>query len=91
MKKLTKKEQKTREDRVSRIYGQVCNGVQVSVFALSGIMKVGLASIEAGDDDAVLGDKIKAHVETIRFPAENARSTIPKPDLEDDDVWPCND
>lgn len=66
MKKLTKKEQKARGDRVSRVYGQTCSGIQISIWDMGKVMNVGLESIEAGDDDATLGQKIQAFVETIR-------------------------
>ena len=66
MKTPTKKEQKARRDRVSRIYTQTCSGIQISIWDMSKIMDVGLASIEAGDDDTALGQKIRAFVETIR-------------------------
>jgi len=60
------KGQKAIDARINHVYLQRCSGIQVSVLDIGGIFKVGYASVAAGDNDATLGDKIAAHVATIR-------------------------
>lgn len=57
---------KANESRVSKIYGQVANGVQVPIFSLSEIMNAGLASVAAGGDDAAIGEAIMVVVNRVR-------------------------
>jgi hypothetical protein len=63
MKKLSKK---AVERKVSELYAQSCSGIQVSIFDLGKIMKVGEASVLAGDSDELVKSKLRAFVETIR-------------------------
>lgn len=62
----SKKEIKAREDRVARAYARACHGVQISIWDMKKISDVGMASIDAGDDESTLEAKIAAFVETIR-------------------------
>jgi hypothetical protein len=64
--KTTKAQTRRNEDRVTRLYGQACHGVQVSVFDLGKIMKVGLEGIAAELDDETIKTKISEFVQTIR-------------------------
>ena len=65
--KISKKAQdKLNKDRVVAAYNATCNGIQVNVMDLSRISAVGDAAIAEGVDDIVLGQRIRAFVETIR-------------------------
>jgi hypothetical protein len=63
---MTKKQKKLNEQRISRIYGQRCSGVQVNVMDLGKVFKVAEDGIAAGMGDEALGNVIAAFVETIR-------------------------
>jgi hypothetical protein len=63
---MTKAQTRRNEDRVTCLYGQACQGVQVSVFDLSKIMKIGLDSITEGLDDETIKTKLAEFVQTIR-------------------------
>jgi len=65
-KKITKKAKKAMEDRVTAAFGRTCDRIQINIMDTVRVMKVGLASVEAGDDDTVLGQKLRAFVDTIR-------------------------
>lgn len=65
--KLTPKQQaKANDKRVETAYHATCNNITIPLMKITDIHKVGLASIAAGDNDEVLGQKIRAYVETIR-------------------------
>jgi hypothetical protein len=64
--KMTKKALNEIADRVAKMFGQECYGVQVSIWDLGKVSKVGAESIMAGDDDATTRAKLRAFVETIR-------------------------
>jgi hypothetical protein len=63
---MTKAESKKLDSRISRIYGQVCNGVQIDIMAIGKVMQVGRNAAIAGGDDAHVGAAIASYVETIR-------------------------
>lgn len=63
---MTKKEIKAARDRVSAIYGKRCHGIQIPIMAMGKVMDTGMAAIAEGLDDAGVGDKVVAYVETIR-------------------------
>lgn len=66
-KKLSAKAQdKANHARFSAVYGKTCHGIQIPVMKMGEVMRIGLDSIAAGDDDQILGEKIKAFVESIR-------------------------
>jgi hypothetical protein len=62
-----KAQEKANNDRISRLYATGCHGVQISIWDMSGVLKVGHEGIAAGLDDDALRAKIVAHVETIRM------------------------
>jgi hypothetical protein len=64
--KTTKAQIKRNEDRVSRLYTQACNGVQINIFDIGKVMKVGLAGVAEGLDDEALKVRIAEFVATIR-------------------------
>jgi len=65
--KLTVKQQaKVDDDRISSAYSRSCSGLPIDIMLLSKVSAVGHASIACGDDDATLGTKLRAFVETIR-------------------------
>ena len=63
---MTKAQIKRNRDRVEKLYGQACNGVQVPIMSLGKIMAAGLAAVEAGLDDAGITAKIVEVVATVR-------------------------
>jgi predicted regulator of amino acid metabolism with ACT domain len=58
--------QKKVEARIDRAYRAMCSGVEIDMFDISKVFAVGRAAVAEGVDDAVLGERIKAFVETIR-------------------------
>jgi len=65
--KLTPKQQAKANDlRVHNAYHANCNNITIPLMKILDVQKVGLASIAAGDNDEVLGQKIREYVETIR-------------------------
>lgn len=60
------KKLKEDEKRVSAIYKQRCSGIQIDIFDMSKIMRVGIEAVAEGLDDQAVGDKIRAFVESIR-------------------------
>jgi hypothetical protein len=58
--------QKKVEARIDRAYRAHCEGIQISVLDISKVFAVGQSAVAEGVDDAVLGERIKAFVETIR-------------------------
>ncbi len=52
--------------RFTALYGQSCNGVQISVFDMGKVMRVGLDAIRAGLDDEGVKAKLVEFVSTIR-------------------------
>jgi len=63
---MTKSESKKLDSRISRIYGQVCSGVQIDVMAIGKVMQVGRDAALKGGDDSQVGAAIASYVETIR-------------------------
>lgn len=63
--KKTKKQDALDRARVGRIYGQVANGRQVPIMALTPIMAAGLLALDAGGDDAAIGVAVKAAVDKV--------------------------
>ena len=65
--KLSVKAQaKANASRFNLIYAKSCHGIQISVWDMKKIWEVGMKSIEAGDDDDVLGQKLRTFVDTLR-------------------------
>jgi hypothetical protein len=58
--------QKKVEARIERAYRATCTGIEISVFDISKVFAVGQSAVAEGVDDAVLGERIKTFVETIR-------------------------
>jgi hypothetical protein len=52
--------------RINRVYAQRCSGIEVNIMDIGKVFKVGQQAIAEGADDAALGDRIAAYVETIR-------------------------
>jgi hypothetical protein len=66
-KKLSlKAQEKANQARFLDAYNKTCQGIQIPILKMGEVMRVGLESIKAGDDDQILGEKILAFVETIR-------------------------
>jgi hypothetical protein len=66
--KLSPKAQaKANASRFNLIYAKSCHGIQVSIWDMKKIWEVGMKSIEAGDDDVILGQKIRTFVDTLRL------------------------
>lgn len=61
-----KPSKKAIDKRVEKIYYQRCSGIQINIFDIGKVFAVGQASVAAGDNDHVLGDKIASYVQTIR-------------------------
>lgn len=64
--KTTKAQEKRNRDRVSALYGQACNGVQISILDVGKVMKVGLDGFAAGLDDEAVKKSLTDFVATIR-------------------------
>ena len=54
------------ELRVEQAYYRTCSGVQVNILDIPKIFAEGRRIVEAGADDALLGTKLRAFVDTIR-------------------------
>ena len=66
--KLSAKAQaKINASRFNLIYARSCHGIQISVWDMRKVWDVGMASIAAGDDDAVLGQKLRTFVDNLRL------------------------
>jgi hypothetical protein len=66
-KKLSAKAQdKANHARFLDAYNRTCQGIQIPILKMGEVMQVGLNSIAEGDDDQVLGEKVRAFVESIR-------------------------
>ena len=57
--RITKKQQKLNSQRMSRLYGAHCAGLQVNVFALSGIYDAGNTVMVAGGTDEQIGAALR--------------------------------
>ncbi len=64
--KTSKAQEKKNRDRVSALYAQACSGVEINIFDIGKVMKVGLDAVSAGLDDEAIKAQIKAFVDTIR-------------------------
>jgi len=53
--------------RINRVYSARCSGIQIPMMEVLKVWEVGMASCLLGDSDDVLGDKILAYVDTIRW------------------------
>lgn len=60
MKKASKKQI---DERIERVYGARCRGVQIDVLDIGKVFGVGRKAVEEKVDDKVLGDRIAAFVE----------------------------
>jgi predicted regulator of amino acid metabolism with ACT domain len=58
--------QKSADIRIDNAYRAFCSGVQIDIMDIGKVFAVGRKSVEAGDDNAALAQKIIAFVETIR-------------------------
>lgn len=54
------------EDRVSRLYGRACHGVQIPIMAMGGVMRLGVAAIREGKDDDQVSAVLREAAEAIR-------------------------
>jgi hypothetical protein len=64
--KISKAQEKRNRDRVSALYTQACNGVQISILDVGRVMKVGLDGVAAGLDDEAIKKSLSDFVATIR-------------------------
>jgi hypothetical protein len=64
--KISKAQEKRNHDRVSALYAKACSGVQISIWDMGKVMKVGLEGVAQGLDDEALKAKIAEFVATIR-------------------------
>ena len=60
------KADKAIEARVSGIYHRSCSDIEISIFDIGKVMKVGVEAMKAGRTDEQVGEDIQAYVETIR-------------------------
>ena len=51
--------------RVEKIYYDRCRGMQIDIMKISQVFAVGVAAVQAGDDDQAIGDKVFAFVQSI--------------------------
>ena len=66
--KLSAKAQaKANASRFNLIYAKSCNGIPISVWDMRKVWDVGMASIVAGDDDVILGQKLRKFVDNLRL------------------------
>lgn len=63
---MTKKQLQQADKKIDVIYRENCSGIEIDVFDIGKIFTVGRGSIEAGDEDAVLTQKIVDFVQKIR-------------------------
>jgi hypothetical protein len=66
-KKISPKQQKKiNENRIQAAYQAGCSGIQVNLMDIGKIFKVGETAIAEGADDAVLQQRIRTFVDSIR-------------------------
>ncbi len=61
-----KAEAKARDKRIEAAYYRTCDRIPIRILDISKVFKVGEAAVAEGVDDEVLGQRIRAFVETIR-------------------------
>ena len=52
---MTKKEQKLREQRIERVFGRYCNGIQIDIMDIGKVFKEGERLIDQGLNDDDMG------------------------------------
>ena len=52
---MTKKEQKLREQRIERVFGRYCNGIQIDIMDIGKVLKEGERLIDQGLNDDDMG------------------------------------
>ena len=63
---MTKRQEKQADQRIERMYGLRCSGIQIDIMDIGKVFRVGYAAVERGAGDKELGDDIAEFVETIR-------------------------
>lgn len=53
-------------DRIARIYGRACHGVQVPIMSLGAVMRVGEQAVREGLDDEAVGKKLREAADAVR-------------------------
>lgn len=60
------KADKAADARINAAYREVGNGIQIDIFDITKVFKVGAAAIAAGADDDTLKATLAGYLETIR-------------------------
>lgn len=66
MAKRKSKKEKAHDARITAAYNRTCSGITIPLLKITDVYAVGQKAIADGADDTVLGEKIRAYVETIR-------------------------
>lgn len=53
-------------DRIARVYGRACHGVQVPIMSLGAVMREGERAVREGLDDEAVGARLRAAADAVR-------------------------